>query len=184
DCRSYNNVLIKRKLVSGRQRQAQVWRARKRKCAIGPKLGDTVLLLEQKIEICGEGLGCELLEGALPRRLVGAEADGLGAVAKAIAGRMIVAHFDDDLWFDRFPLAAALGAPAARAPRRLAGETRRFHERLEFLGQRRALCVRNGRGEADMVELALVVVETEQEGADLVAARGVAEAADHAIGGA
>ena len=50
-----------------------------------------------------------------------------------------------------------------------------------YLGEGRALGVGDGRGETDMIQLAGIVVETEQQRADLAAAGLVAEAADHAV---
>ena len=44
--------------------------------------------------------------------------------------------------------------------------------------------VGDARGEADVIELAVVVEQAEQQRADLLAVRGVAEAADDAVGGA
>ena len=56
--------------------------------------------------------------------------------------------------------------PAARAAGRVAGEARAAFELLQPLRQRRPLGVGDRRGEADMVELARIVVEPEQQRAD------------------
>ena len=71
-----------------------------------------------------------------------------------------------------------LGPPGA-FPVKPGGEI----EGLELRRQRRAILVGDSRREADMVELAVSVVEPEQERADLLAAGAIAEAADHAVGG-
>src|SRR5690348_18388469 len=77
-----------------------------------------------------------LLERALARRLVGPPAQELRAVTKAIAGKMVVADFDHKLRLERLPFGRALRRPAARATRRIAGESRRRDQLLELLGQR------------------------------------------------
>ena len=62
----------------------------------------------------------DLLEGALPRGLVGTKAQELGAVAEAAARDMVVTHLDHELRLHRLPFAGALdAAPAARPARRL-----------------------------------------------------------------
>src|SRR5262245_2344400 len=125
--------------------------------------------------------GRELLERALARGLVGTEANELGAVAKAVAADLVVADLDHELRLHRAPLFGAFGAPPAWSSRRLAGEARRRDEGLELRRQRRAVLVGDGRGETDMVELAVSVVEPEQQRADLIAAATIAESADHAV---
>ena len=116
-------------------------------------------------------------------RFVGAEANELGAVAEAIAGHLVVAHLDHELGLQRLPLFGAFGAPPARSSRRVPGEARRRDEGPELRRQRRAILVGDSRREADMVKLAVSVVEPEQERADLLAAGAIAEAADHTVGG-
>src|SRR5262249_58526298 len=78
----------------------------------------------------------------------------------------------------------ALGRPAARAAGLVAGEAGRRDQLFEFLGQRRLLARLDGRGEADVMQQAVVVVEPEQQRADHLPALIVAEAADHAVGAA
>src|SRR5690348_343516 len=97
---------------------------------------------------------------------------------------MIVTNFDNELRPERLPFARALGRPAARAARRLAGETGRLDQALEFLGQRPSIVRLDVRREADVIEQALVVVKAEQERADHVHAFAVPEPTDHAIGAA
>src|SRR5204862_7261993 len=77
----------------------------------------------------------ELVEGALPRRLVGAPAQQCRAVAKAAFADMVIPHFDDELGAQRLPLAGALGAPAARSTGGTASEAWRRVELFEAAGQ-------------------------------------------------
>src|SRR5215216_4719941 len=68
------------------------------------------------------GLLPELIEAALPRRLVGPPAQDGGAVAEAFAAEMIVANLDHEFWLQRTPLRRSLRRPSARPARRVAGE--------------------------------------------------------------
>ena len=85
----------------------------------------------------GQRMG-ELVHRALARRLVGPAAEQPGAVAEAAAGDLVVEHLDDELGLERLPFGRALGRPAARAARRVAGEARRLDQRLELLRSRPA----------------------------------------------
>src|SRR4029453_1180855 len=105
----------------------------------------------------------QLLQRPLPRRLVLAPSNPRGAVAKAVAGDMVITDLDNELGPKRLPVARALGAPAARTAPCIAGKAGRLHEGLVKPGQLGPLGTRNGGGEADMVELALAVVETKQQ---------------------
>ena len=87
-------------------------------------------------------------------------------MAKTAGRDMVVANFDDELRPQRRPLAGALGAPSARTPRRTAREAGRRNEPLELFGQRRPVEIVQGRGKADVVEPALIIIKTEQQGAD------------------
>src|SRR5215208_4852190 len=78
------------------------------------------------------GLLPELIEAALPRRLVGPPAQDGGAVAKSFAAEMIVANLDHEFWLQRTPLCRTLGRPSARPARRIAGEAGRRDQRFEF----------------------------------------------------
>src|SRR6185437_6064352 len=82
------------------------------------------------------------------------------------------------------PVALPPVAPAARAARGAAGEALAAPQRLQPGGERRALATRDRRGKADMVEPTLGVVQAEQQRADLPPRPQIAEAADHAVGGA
>ena len=105
--------------------------------------------------------------GALVRPLVGPPAHEARAVAEAVAGDVVVLHFGDQLELQRLPLRAALGRPAARSARCIAGEIRARPSSASTLrvSAGRSL-VGDARGEADMVELALVVEQAEQQRAD------------------
>ena len=71
------------------------------------------------------------------RRLVRPPAQQPRAVAEAVAGEMVVADLDDELRLERLPFGRALGRPAARAARRVAGEAGRRDQLFQLRGQRR-----------------------------------------------
>src|SRR5687768_16117650 len=97
------------------------------------------------------------------RCLVRSPAHKLRAVAEASAGDMIVAHLNDQFRLQRLPLRRALGGPAARTSRRVARESDASAQGFEFLRKCGAVHSREGRGEADMIELALRIVDAKQE---------------------
>ena len=90
----------------------------------------------------------------------------------------------DELELQRLPLRAALGRPAARSARCIACESGPALQGLDLACQCRTFLVGDARSEADVIELAFVVEQAKQQRADLLAVRGVAEAADDAVGGA
>ena len=110
--------------------------------------------------------------------------DQLGTVTKAVAADVIVAHFDDQLGSQRLPFGRPLRRPAARSTRRFASETRCRDQLLQPLRQLRLFIGRERGCEPDVVQQAIVAIESQQQRADQLAAALVAEAADHAIGGA
>src|SRR5262249_31757551 len=140
--------------------------------------GVDALRSEQMPEVLRKHDRFDLLEGALPRRFVGAEAHEPGAVTEAVAGDLVIAHLGHELGLQWLPFARALSVPAARSSGRLAGEAGRRDQRLELFGQHRPLVIGDGRGETYMIELALPIVEAEQERAYVPAARSVSETAD------
>src|SRR5271156_3751398 len=125
--------------------------------------------------------GLDRLEGALTRRLVGTPAQEPGAMAEPAAADMIVANFDDQFWAHWLPFCGALGAPPAGASRRVAGEAGRHDQRFELLRQRLAVEIVQCRGKPDVIELALAVIEAEQQRPDKARVPLIAEPADHAI---
>ena len=128
--------------------------------------------------------GPDLIHGALPRRLVRAPAQQRAAVPEPAAAYLVVADLDDQLRRERLPFAGTLGAPAAGAARRAPGEARRFAQRLQA-PLSAPVCPRpRGRGIADMVQHArLIVIEAEQERSDKRRVLAVTKAADDTIGG-
>ena len=80
---------------------------------------------------------------------------------------MIVLHFDDEFGVKRFPFAAALGAPAAWSTRSAAAKAATpGGGHSQFLNLRRevlALFLSERRAEADVIQQAFVVIQTEEE---------------------
>src|SRR5690348_4906571 len=103
---------------------------------------------------------------------------------EAAAGEVIVLHLDDELRRERLPLARPLGAPPAGPTGRLAGEAGRLDQLLELLRDRRLLVVGDVAREAHVMQQAAFIIEAEQERADDLALRRVAESADDALRGA
>jgi len=88
---------------------------------------------------------CDLIECALLGRLVGTPPHQLGAVAEAITGDMIKSNLYHQFRPKRFPFSAAIGTPAARAARCLAGESGQATELLKLSRQRWLLGVGHHR---------------------------------------
>lgn len=109
-------------------------------------------------------------------------------MAKPVAAEMIVADFDDQLRLQRTPFGGAVRRPAARTAGRIAGKTWILDQGFELCRQCRLLLLLERGRKANMVQQPFVVIEPKQQGADHFPAiqfvRGVAEAADHAIGAA
>src|ERR1041385_973338 len=130
----------------------------------------------------------QLVQRALTRRLVGAPAQDGGAVAETLAAEMVVADFHHQLRLQWAPLRGALGRPAARAARRVAGEAWLADQRFELCSQRQLLLALDCGSEADMMQQPPIIVQTEQQRADHLLARKlvgrVAKAANDAIGAA
>src|SRR4051794_40616852 len=78
----------------------------------------------------------QLIQRALPRRLVGPPAQDGGAVAETVAAEMIVADLDHQLGFQRAPLRGTFGGPAARAARGIPGKPRFCDQPYELCRQR------------------------------------------------
>src|SRR5262249_14759352 len=122
--------------------------------------------------------GSELAPGALPGLLVVAEAQELRPVPEAVRLHLVVAHLDDELGTDRrfLELAAAPAVRLREAP--LGGVLeQRQHASRDLVVPRRG-----DRGGADVVNVAVLVIEAEQEGRDAVRSRLPANAHNHAVG--
>ena len=126
----------------------------------------------------------DLLECALLGRLIGPPAEEFGTVSEAIVGDVIETHLRHKLRTYRLPLPTSLRAPPARAARRLAGKAGRLSQRLQPLRQRAPVVIGDGRREPNVIELARIIVESEQERPDLPAIAQVAKSTDHAVGSA
>ena len=126
----------------------------------------------------------ELIHLTLLRRFVRSPAEQLGAMAKTIAGHMIVANFDNEFRLERLPDIFLSLVPTARSPRGGAGEAGRGDESFEFFRQRRAVGGGDARGESDVVQQTHRVVETKEQRTDGLFAFAVTKSADDAIGGA
>ena len=105
----------------------------------------------------------DLVDRALVRVLVRAEAEEARVVAEAALLPLVVAHLDDELRRHGAPLEVGLRLPAARRAARLALRVR-AEERLDALEDLLALLA-GRRRRADRAELALVV-EPEREAGD------------------
>src|SRR3954470_19685155 len=105
----------------------------------------------------------QLLEAALPWCLVGAPAQDRGTVAKSLAAEMIVADLDHQLRLERTPLCRALGGPAARPARRVAGESGLADQFFKPVGESWLLLRLERRSEADMMQQAMIIIEPEQQ---------------------
>src|SRR5262249_20552390 len=126
----------------------------------------------------------ELVHGALARRFVGPPAQKFRSVAETVSGKMVVANLDHELRFQRLPLRRAAGGPSAWTVGRAAGDSRRRAESLEFQRERLLVGRRDRRGEAHVVQEAILAVEAEQERSDHGFALVIPETADHAVGAA
>ena len=108
-------------------------------------------------------------------------------MAEAVTGDGVVPHLDHQLRLHRHPLHRAPRRPATRTARRVAGETAAL-QLFQLRRQRLAVERPQRRGEADMVEPARLAIQAEQQRPDFLLAalggRGVAEAADDAVGAA
>src|SRR5215469_856328 len=112
------------------------------------------------------GCGFYLVESASPGRLVGPPAQQPGAVPEAAAADVIVSHLDDQFGPHRLPIAGTLRAPPAGSPWCIAGKPRRHDQPFEPLRERLAFEAVQCRGKADVIELALPVIEAEQQRPD------------------
>jgi hypothetical protein len=120
--------------------------------------------IEQCHQLCL--LLLDLIDGALPWRLIRAPAQQPGAMSEALAGEMVVADLDHELRFERHPLGRTFGGPAARPAGRIPGEAGRAGQRFQSFRQRGLVLTSDRRGESDVIEPPLTVIETQQQRAD------------------
>src|SRR5204863_3742311 len=99
----------------------------------------------------------QLLKGALCGRFVRPPSYKTGAVAEAIAGDVVIAHFDHEGGTQRLPFGGPSRAPAAGPARSVACETGRRDELYEAFGNGRLFSVGEGGGKADVVEKSVIV---------------------------
>ena len=100
---------------------------------------------------------------------------------KAVPCDVVESHLDDKLGPKRLPFAAALGAPPTRTARRFARESRRAAKVFQFSCQSGPVRVGYRRGKADVVELAISIVKSEEQRTDCRLLLRIAEPADNAI---
>src|SRR5207302_5548036 len=120
------------------------------------------------------------LHDALPiltRRLVGPPAQEAGPVAEASSREVIVANLDHELGRERLPLPRPLRAPSTGPARGSTGEAGRLDERCHLREQSLAHAGREPRGEADVMQETVTIVEPEEQGSDHARLGRVAEAA-------
>jgi hypothetical protein len=79
---------------------------------------------------------------------------------------MVIPNIDHEHRLYGLPLRRSFGGPSARAARRIAGESGRCDELLELDGQRFLVVAGYRRGEADVMQKAVAVIEAEQQRAD------------------
>src|SRR5256885_7310289 len=75
----------------------------------------------------------DLVHRALPGRLIRTPPNQARAMSKSAASEMVVTNLDHELRLKWFPFGRAFGAPATRTARRLARESGRLDQGLEFL---------------------------------------------------
>src|SRR6185503_20105581 len=105
-------------------------------------------------------------------------------MAEAVAGDVVIAYLDHQFCAKRLPLGRTRCAPATRSPWRIAGEAGRGHKLFQTLGEGRLFSVGEGRGEADMVQKPILVVEPQQQRSHQLSPGLVAETAYYAISSA
>src|SRR5215211_2981721 len=125
----------------------------------------------------------DLIHCALARVFVATPTKNFCPVPKSAAGEMIVSNFHNNRWINGLPLASALCAPATRSSGRVARESRWFLQRFKFLGQLAAVRCLKGGGEPDVMEQAVVAVQTKQKRADDAFALRIAKSTDNTISG-
>src|SRR5436309_931347 len=105
-------------------------------------------------------------------------------MTKALSAEVVIADLDYEVWAQRLPFARAGGGPTARPTRPIAGEARRRYELLQLRGQRLLLAGGDRRGEPDVMQQPVSVIEPKQQRSDYGLAFVVAKAANDAVGAA
>src|ERR1700740_1990279 len=77
-------------------------------------------------------LAADLVDSAILGLFIGPPAEKFCSVAETPASEMIELHLSHQPGIERLPFCRALRAPAARASRRAAGETRRLDHPFQF----------------------------------------------------
>src|ERR1700722_8199439 len=126
----------------------------------------------------------QLIARAVLRRLIDAPAQRPRPMTDAAAGDLIELDLEDEVVAKRDVRCVRVRpAPAARRiARRVSGEARRTDVRAQTLDQRALLFGREGAAETNVVEQSVVVVDPEQQRADLRRRPlRIAETADDAV---
>jgi hypothetical protein len=120
-------------------------------------------LVKSLLQLDGRHSARQLLERALLWRLVEPPSHQARAVTEAIAGDVIIAHFNHELGAKRLPLGGPRRAPAAWTAWRVSREAGRGHKPFQAFGKGRLFVVGESRGKAHMMKETFVVVEAEQQ---------------------
>ena len=90
-------------------------------------------------------------------------------MAKPVTGDMVEPYLNNQFWPQWLPFATSFSAPAAWTTGSFSGEAGCLAQSLESLRQACPFFVGNGGSEADMVEAALGIIESEKQRSDLPA---------------
>ncbi len=138
----------------------------------------------ERLKLGRADLADKLLARALIGSLVRPPAMQPGAMTEAAIGHLVVDDLDDRLGSDRRPVGRPFGCPPARTARSLSGKPGAAGGRGEARQQNRPVGRGDPGGEADMIELARVVVKPEQQRRDPDAVGGHTIPAHHTVGSA
>ena len=76
---------------------------------------------------------------------------------------MVIGNFNNEFRFHRLPFRRSFGRPPAAAAWRVSGEAAVVHDGLKLIRQSRLRCRLEPGREPDMVQLALFIIEAQQE---------------------
>ena len=102
-------------------------------------------------------------------------------MTELFSAEMIKTDLYDEHRLERLPFTRARGGPAAGPARRVAGETGRRDQAFQLSREFRLFRPLDGRGETEVIEAALVIVQPEQQRAHDRFSFVVAETADDAV---